>query len=269
MPVYGGERSHNRVSMAGMEGGGEEKRMLILVVVTPAYLSVRSVPVEDLVAHHHGVTAGQPGALSPGQNIRPLVLEGGVADRTLLPRRHLDHLPQPRQPPSLLRSDLQPQLLGRHDDEPHPSEHQVHRDLPQAGHLHLHVPPAHEGGEAGHVDLGDPAGLTPGLHGDETSGALQLEPRDRLRHGDVSGLQEGRHHTDGVVPGEERVDAVLLCDDVAGLRPTVRRGEDDVEVLAGISPGFSQQDSPHLVQLSHEVFPSLQHVGSLHPGTAG
>ena len=66
-----------------------------------------------------------------------------------------------------------------------------------------------------HPDLHDPAPLNPGLYADEAARGLELEAGGGLGDGKLPRLQEGGHHADGVVAGEQGVDTVLLSDNVA------------------------------------------------------
>ena len=56
--------------------------------------------------------------------------------------------------------------------------------------------------------------LTLCLYGDEPPRRLELELGEGLHHVQLAGLQQRSHHADGVVPREQRVDTVLLSDDV-------------------------------------------------------
>ena len=74
---------------------------------------------------------------------------------------------------------------------------------------------ANKSGHTPHPDLPDSALLAPGLNADEASRGLELEDGGGLRDGHLARLQKGGHHADGVVAGEQGVDAVLLSYDVA------------------------------------------------------
>ena len=49
----------------------------------------------------------------------------------------------------------------------------------------------------------------------QPSWGLKAKPGLRLLHGNEASFKDGRSNTDGVVPGEQGVDLVLLCNDVA------------------------------------------------------
>ena len=83
-------------------------------------------------------------------------------------------------------------------------------------------------------------------------------------HGNKASLQDGSDDTDCVVAGEERVDLVLLGDDVADVCRRMARGHQDVQILnkrinKGLRKSLPGKDIPSVLEVvldePHPSFP--------------
>ena len=93
------------------------------------------------------------------------------------------------------------------------------------------------------------SGFKASVHLYQPSRSLKAKPGLRLLHGNKASLQDGSDDTDCVVAGEERVDLVLLGDDVADVCRRMARGHQDVQILNkrimhGITQIFTWQGYP-------------------------
>merc|ERR1712127_737106 len=96
--------------------------------------SLRPLPVQLAIAHDHSVASGGPRAW-PGrggedEDVRPGVVHARVLHRGLLLAAHLDHLSNLGYFLSIFWFQLESNLFSCNDDIPHPTEGDVHSDLP-------------------------------------------------------------------------------------------------------------------------------------------
>ena len=107
-------------------------------------------------------------------------------------------------------------------------------------------------------DLFDFASIDTRLDRNQAGRRIQLEPRYRFFGQHHTGLDECRHHTDGVGTGHRWI-LHLLHDDKTGIGFRVGRRQNKVAVGGRIAAWFTQHPQTKIVRLGREMAHFIEH----------